>query len=126
MLKTPYDSDDVINDDDNVSVAVNEISFGRWTIHKNSTITFNATTACENVKRRTYEQNNHRKNKSNQPTKQTYTIHIQFVRRSNLFIVRTESAWVVWTEQLSRCCVSNKLPTHQMNVFVALKLNPIS
>lgn len=94
MLNTPYDSDDVINDDDNVSVAVNEISFGRRTIHKNSTITFNATTACENVKRRTYGQNNHRE-KKNQPTKQTHTIHIQFVRRSNLFIVRTESARVV-------------------------------
>lgn len=34
--ETPCDSDDVINDDDdNVSVTVNEISFGRRTIHKN-------------------------------------------------------------------------------------------
>lgn len=84
MLNTPYDSDDVINDDDNVSVAVNEISFGRRTIHKNSTITFNATTACENVKRRTYGQNNHREKKK--PTNQTNTHNTHPICTSIKFI----------------------------------------
>lgn len=118
MLNTPYDSDDVINDDDNVSVAVNEISFGRRTIHKNSTITFNATTACENVKRRTYGQNNHReKKKTNRTNKHTqYTsnlyvdqIYLLFVlNRLELYELAAKSMLCIkQTAHASNECVCN-------------------
>lgn len=51
--ETPCDCDDVINDDDdNVSVTVNEISFGRRTIHKNR-----LRSTCYNILRKFEEEN---------------------------------------------------------------------